>query len=241
MYSPSWSPLPPLSPPERYDYFDVWQTLFSWAPKWLQMVTLDMKLKDASSWKKSYEKPKQHIKKQRHYFADKGLSSQSYGFSTSYVWMWELEHEENWALKNWCFWTVMLEKSLESPLDCKEIKPVNPKQNQPWIFIERTDSKVPIFWPPYAKTVIGKDHDAGKVWRQEKGMTEVEMVGWHHWLNGHEFEQAQGVGDGQGSLVCCSPWGHKQADMTERLNWTEWLFWTIGPFHRWGLRLRTIQ
>ena len=158
---------------------------------------------------------------------NKGPSSQIYGFSSSHVWMWELNHKESWALKNWCFWTVVLEKTLVSHLDCKEIKPVSPKVNQSWIFIGRTDAKaeVPIFWPLGAKNLLtGKDPDARKVWRQEeKGMTEVEMVGWPHQLDGHEFEQALGVGDGQGNLVCCSPWCHKESDMTEWLNWTELL------------------
>ena len=126
--------------------------------------------------------------------------------------------------KNWCLPTVVLEKPLESPLDNK-IKPVNHKGNQSWIFIGRTDAEAvaPILWPPDVKNwLIWKDPDAGKDWRQkEKGMTEDEMVGWYHWLDGHEFEQAPGVGDGQGSLACCSPWGHKESDMTERLNWTE--------------------
>ena len=119
----------------------------------------------------------------------------------------------------------LLEKTLESPLDCKEIKSVHPKENQPWILIGRTDAEVeaPILWPPDVKSwLIGKDPDAGKDWRQEeKGMTEDEMVGWHHWPDGHEFEQPPGVGDGQGSLACCSPWSHKELDMTEWLNWTE--------------------
>ena len=126
------------------------------------------------------------------YFANKGPSSQSYGFSGSHLWMWELGYEESWAWKNWCFWTVVLGKTLESPLGCKEIQPVYPKGNQSWIFIGRTDAaaETPIFWPPGAKTwLIGKDPDAGKDWRQEeKGTTEDEMVVWHHWLNGHEFE-----------------------------------------------------
>ena len=134
-------------------------------------------------------------------------------------------HKESWVPKNWWFWTVVLEKTLENPADCKEIKPVNPKGNQSWIFIGRTDAeaKVPILWPPDAKNwLIGKDPDAGKDWRQEeKGTTEGEMVGWHHQLNGHESEQALGVGDGQGNLACCSPWGHKELDVTEWLNWTE--------------------
>ena len=126
--------------------------------------------------------------------------------------------------KNWCFWTVVMEKTLESPLNYKEIKPVNPKENQSWIFIGRTDAQAeaPIFWPPNAKNWLnGKDPDAGKDWRQEeKGMTENEMVGWHHWLDGHKFEKALGVGDGQGSLVRCSPWGHKELDTVS--NWTDW-------------------
>ena len=148
-----------------------------------------MKLKDACFWKKSYGKPKQHIKKQSHYFANKGLSSQSYGFSSSHVWMWELDYRESWVPKNWCFWTVVLEKTLESLLDCKEIKPVHPKGNQSWIFTGRTDAKVEatIVWlPDVMSQLIRKDPDAGQDWRQEeKGTTEDKMVGWHHWLNGH--------------------------------------------------------
>ena len=140
-------------------------------------------------WKKSYDKSRQHIKKQRHYFTDKGPSSQSYGFSSSHVWMWELDCKESWALKNWYFWTVVLEKTLGSPLYCKEIKLVNPKGNQSCIFIGRTDAEVeaPILWPPDVNNwLIGKDPDAGKDWEQEKkGTTEDEMVEWHHWLNGH--------------------------------------------------------
>ena len=150
-----------------------------------------------------------------------GLSSQSYCFFSSHVWMWELYYKESWALKNRCFWTVVLEKSLKIPLDYK-IKPVNPKGNQSWISIRRTDAEAetPILWPSNTKKwLIGKDSDAGKDWRQEeKGTTEVEIVGWHHWLDGHEFEQAPGVGDEQGSLVCFSPWGHKESDTTERLS-----------------------
>ena len=171
-------------------------------------------------WKKSYDKPRQHIKKQRHYFANKGPSSQDYGFSTSHVWMWDLDHKEGWAPKHWCFWTVVLEKTLESPLDCKEIKPVHPKGNQSWLFIGKTDAEAPIIWPPDAKSwLTRKDPNAGKDWGQEeKGTTEDEMVGWHHWLNGHECEQTPGDGDGQGSLACCSSWGHKESDTAERLN-----------------------
>ena len=136
---------------------------------------------------------------------------------------WELDYKESWAQKNWCFWIVVLENTLESPLDCKGIKPVHPKGNQSWIFIWRTDAEAetPILWPPHAKSwLIGKDPDAGKDWKQEKQTTEKEMIGWHHQLDRHEFEQALGVGDGQGSLECCSPWGGKELDMTEWLNWT---------------------
>ena len=172
--------------------------------------------------KKSYDQLRQHIKKQRHYFADKGLSSQSYSFSSSHVQMWELDYKESWALKNWCFWTLVLEKTLESPLACKDVKPVNPKGNQSWIFIGRTDAEAPVLWSLDAKNrLLGEDPDDGKDWRQEeKGMTEDEMVGWHHWLDGHEFEQTLRVGNGQGSLECCSPWGRKGLDTTEQLNWT---------------------
>ena len=138
-----------------------------------------------------YYQPRQHIKKQRHFFAYKGLYSQSYGFSISHVWMRELENKEGWAAKNWCFPTVLLEKTLKSPLDCKEIQSVNPKGNQSWIFIGRTDA--PILWPPDGKSqLIGKDPDTGKDRRETKETTEDETVGWHHWVNGHEFEQTPG-------------------------------------------------
>ena len=174
-----------------------------------------MKLKDACSLEEN-DKSRQYIKKQRHYFANKGPFSQSYSFSSSHLWMWELDHEEGWTLKSWCFWTVVLEKTLVSPLDCKEIKPVRPKGNQSWIFIGSTDAEAPILWPPDAKR-HPLDSDAGKDWRHEKVVTENEMVGWHHWLNGREFEQAPGDGEGQGSLACCSPWGRKELDMSEQL------------------------
>ena len=155
-------------------------------------------------------------------FVNKGLSSQGYGFSSSHVWMWELDYKESWEPKNWCFWTVVLEKTLENPFDCKETKPVNLKGNQSWIFIGRTnvEAEASILWPPDAKIwVIRKDLDAGKDWRQEEmGMIEDEVVGCHQWLNGHEFEQALGNGEGQGSLACCNPWGHKESDTTELLN-----------------------
>ena len=176
-------------------------------------------------WKESYDQPRQHIKKQRHYFANKGPSSQGYGFPSSHVWMWELNYKEIWAPKNWCFWTVVLEKTLESPLDCKEIQTVHSKGDQFWVFIGRTDveAETPILWPPDAKSwLIGKDPDAGKDWGQEeKGMTEHEMVGWHHWLDGHGFGWTLGVGDGQRGLVCCGSQGHKELDTTEWLDWTE--------------------
>ena len=132
------------------------------------------------------------LKKQRHYFANKGPSGQGYGFSNGHVWMWELDCEESWASKNWCFWTVVLEETLESPLDCKEIQPVHPKGNQSWVFIGRTDAEAetPILWPPDVKNwLIGKDPDAGRDWGQEEKETiEDEMAGGHHWLDGHEFE-----------------------------------------------------
>ena len=143
--------------------------------------------------------------------------------------MWDLDYKESWAPKNWSFWTVVLKKTFESPLDCKEIQPVHPKGNQSWIFIGRTDveTETPILWPSDVKNwLIGKDPDAGKDWRREKGTTEDEMIGWHHWLNGHEFEYALGIGDGQGSLSCCCSWGHKESDTTEGLNWTE-LNWEL--------------
>ena len=174
-------------------------------------------------WKKSYDKPKQHIKKAD--FADVGPSSQSCGFSSIHVWMWELDYKESWALKNWCFWTVVLEKTLESRLDCKEIKLVSLKGNQSWIFIGMTDveADTPILWAPDVKNwLTGKDPDAGKDWRQEKkGMTEDEMVGCHHQLDGLECEQTSGVGDRQESLVCCSPWVAKSQTRLTELNWTD--------------------
>ena len=165
------------------------------------------------------------ILKQRHYFVNKGPSSQGYGFSSSHVWMWELCYKESWVPKNWCFWTLVFQKTLQSPLDCKKIQPVHPKGNESWIFTGKTDAEAEtrILWPPDEKNwLFRKDPDAGKDWRpEEKGTTEDVMVGLHHRLNRHEFEQAPGVGDGQGSLVCCSPWGLKELDMTEQLNWTE--------------------
>ena len=153
-----------------------------------------MKLKNICSLE---EKLWQCIKKQRHYFVSKVPSSHSYGFSSSHVWKWELDHKQSWVPKNWCFWTVVLEKTLESPLYYKEIQPINRKANQSWIFIGRTNAEAPIFWPPDVK----------------------------NWVIGCEFEQAPGVCDGQGSLACWSPWACKELDMTERLNWTEYIIY----------------
>ena len=200
-----------------------WLTLFSWAPKSLQMMTAAMKLKDACSLEEKLWPTRQHIKKQRHYFANKGSSGQSYGFSSSHVWMWELDYKESWVLKNWCFWIVVLEKTLESALDCKEMQPVHPKGNQSWIFIGRIDveAETPIFWPPDERTdslentlMLGKTEGDRRKWQQD------EMVGWHHRLDGRKFEWALAVDDGQGSLAY-SPVGGKELDMTEWLNWTD--------------------
>ena len=153
--------------------------------------------------------------------------------------MWELDHKESWVLKSWCFWTVVLEKTLESPLDSKMIQPVHPKGDQSWVFIGRTDGEdeTPIFWPPDAKSwPIRKNPDAGKDWGQEeKGTTEDEMVGWHHRLNEHGFEWTPGAGNGQGGLACCGSWGHKESDTTERLNWTEVWLWVIKIQNNWAL------
>ena len=137
--------------------------------------------------------------------------SQGYGFSSSHVWMWEFDCEESWVPKNWCFWMVVLEKTLESPLDCKEMQPVHSEGDQPWDLFGRNDAKAetPVLWPPHAKNwLIAKDSDAGSYWGQEKkGTTEDEMAGWHHWLNECESEWTLGVGDGQGGLACCDSWG----------------------------------
>ena len=152
--------------------------------------------------------------------------------------MWELDCEESWGPKNWFFWTVVLEKTLESPLDCREIQPVHPKEDQSWVFIGRTNDEAEtlIIWPPNVKSwLIWKDPDAGKDWGQkEKGMTEDEMPGWHHQLDAHEVEWTPGVGDGQGGLECCDSWGCKESDTTEQLNWTDGGFWLHGmmaPLH----------
>ena len=170
-----------------------------------------------ASWRKGYEKPRQCTKKQRHHFANKGQCSQTYGFSISHVWMWELDQKEGWVQKNWCFRTVVLEKTLKSALDCKEVRPVNPKGNL-WIFIGRTDAEAPVLWPPDAKCwLIGNHPDDRKVWGQEdKGETEDKTVGWHNQFSGHESEQTLGDSEGWGSLLCCSP--GKEVDTAEQLN-----------------------
>ena len=190
------------------------------------MVITAMKLKDAYSLEGKL--PRQHIKKQRHYFANKGLSSQGYGFSSDHVWMWELDYKESWAPKNWCFWAVALENNLEIPLDSKEIRLVNPKEKQPWISIERTDdeAEAPILWPPDAKWLIGKDLDAGKDWRQEeKGMT-----GWDGWMASPTRWTWVWVNFGSWWWtgkpgVLQSMGSQRELDTTELLNWTElnWL------------------
>ena len=173
------------------NHWKQWDTLLFRDPKSLQIMIAAMKLKDTTPWKESYDQPRQHIKKQRHYLVNKCPSRQGNGFSSSHIWLWELDYKESWVLKNWCFWTVVLEKTFKSPLDCKEIQPVHPKGDQSWVFIVRSDveAETPILWSPYAKSWLnGKDPDAGKDWRQvEKGMTDDEMVRWHHQCSGHEF------------------------------------------------------
>ena len=171
------------------------------------MVAAAMKLKDACSLEKRYDQLRHHIEKQRHYFVNKGSSSQGYGFSSGHVWMWELDYKESWVPKNWCFWTVVLEKALESPLDSKEIPPVRP-EDQSWIFVGRTDveAETPVLWPPDVKNwLLVKTLMLGKIEGRRRSGWQDEMVGWHHQLNGLEFEWTLGVGNGQGGLACCSP------------------------------------
>ena len=160
----------------------------------------------------------------RHYFVNKGPSSLGYGFSSSHVWIWVLDYKESWVTENWCFWTVVLEKTLESPLDSKQIQPVHPKGDQSWVFTGRTvvEAETPILWPPVVKSwFIWKELILEKIEGRRRRGRQDEMVGWHHHLNGHELEQALGVSDGQGSLVCCRSWGRKELDTTEGLNWTK--------------------
>ena len=197
-------------------------------------------------WKESYDQPRQHIKKQRYYFANKGPSSQSYGFSSSHVWMWELDYKESWILKKWCFWTVVLEKILESPLDCKEIQPVHSKGDQSWVLFGRTDAEAetPILGLPHAKSWLnGKDPHAGQDWRQEeKATTEDEMVGWHHQLIGHEFEQTLGDDERQEAWRAAAVHGvaKSQTQLNEwtELNWTEG--WITFPSSSSELRARIV-
>ena len=169
-------------------------------------------------WKDSYDQLDSILKSKDITLPGKGPSSQGYGFSSGHLWMWEWDCEESWALKNWYFWTVVLEKTLESPLDCKKSQPVHSEGDKPWDFFGRNDAKAetPVLWPPHAKIwLIGKGSDAGRDWGQEeKGMTEDEMAGWHHRLNGRESKWTPGVGDGQGGLACCDSWGLRESDTT---------------------------
>ena len=205
-------------------YFWGLQNHWRW---WLQPWNLKL----LAPWKKSYGQPRKHIKKQRHYFANKGPSSQSYGFSSGHVWMWDLDYKESWAPKNWCFWTMVLEKTLEIPLDCKEIQPVHPKGNQSWIFIGRTDAEAEttILGPPDVKNwVIGKDW----CWEGLKAGGEGDDRGWDGWMASPAqwtwvWVKIQECGDGQGSLVCYSPWGCKDSETTE--DWTELNWESISP------------
>ena len=200
---------------------------FFWAPKSLQMVTATMKEKKKNTltpWKKSYYQPRQHIKKQRHYFANRGPSIRGYGFSSSHVWMWVLDYKEGWALNNWCFWTLVLEKTMGVPWTARRSNQSILKEISLEYSLEGRMLKLKRQYFGHMKSwITWKDPDAGKDWRQkEKGMTDGEMVGWHHQPDGHEFEWTLGVGDGQWGLVCCSPWGHRVGH-----NWATELNWKI--------------
>ena len=195
-------------------YFFGLQNHYRW---WLQ----PRNWKILTNWEKSYDQPRQHINKQRHYFANKGPSTQGYGFSSGHVLMWELDYKESWALKNWCFWTMVLEKTLESPLDCKETNQSILKEISPGISLEGMMLKLKLQYFVHLMQRVGKDFDAGRDWGQEeKGMT-----GWDGWmasrLDGHESEWTPGVGYRQGGLACCDSWDHRESYTTERLNWTE--------------------
>ena len=189
---------------------------FIWggAPKSLQMVIAAMKLKDAYSLEEKLWPDLIAYSKAETLLCQQGPSSPGYGFSCGHISMWELDCAEGWELKNWCIWTVVLEKTLESPLDCKEIQPIHSKGDKPWDFFGRNDAKAetPVLWPTHVKSwLIGKDSDAGREWGQEeKGTTEDEMAGWHHWVDGREFEWTLGDGDGQGGLVCWDSWAYKE-------------------------------
>ena len=198
-----------------------WHIFFSWTPKSLVDCSCSLEIKRCLFLGRKYMTNLDSILKSRDLTLPTNLhTGKAMFFFSSHVWMWDLDHKEDWIPKNWCFWTVVLEKTLESPLGSKENKPVNPKGNQPWIFIGRTDAKAEaetsILWPPDGKSqLIRKVPDALKDWEQQKkGVTEDEMVGWHHWFSGHELEETQGDSEGQGSLVCCSPQCHKELDMT---------------------------
>ena len=174
-------------------------------------------------WKKSYDQPRQHIKKQRHYFANKGLSSQGYNFSSGDVWMWELDYKESWAPKNWCFWPVVLEKTLESPLDCKEIQPVHHKEISPEYSIEGLMLKLKVQCFGLVMQSADSFEKTLMLWKTKAG--EGDDRGWDGWMASPTqwawVWWILGVGDGQGGLTCCSPWGHKDSDSIEWLNWTE--------------------
>ena len=209
-----------------------------WAQLYGSLSSLWHCLSLGLEWKLTFsspvDKPRQHIKKQRHHFANKGLYNQSYGFSSSHVWMWEWDHKEGWVLKSWCFWTVVLEETSARRSNQSILKEISPEYS-----LEGSMLKLQLLWPPDAKSqFIWKNPDAGKDWRQEeKGTGEDEMVGWHHWLNGHEFEQPPGDGEGQGNLACWSLWGRKLSDTTWQLNndkriiqWNSVSHWLQRPY-----------